>query len=121
MSQLTLLPPEPAQQSISQIEIVLPLNAAVEAINYCARKKVQILGWEGWIRAQDGRVGHGNAPQGTASLGHLSMQDAADFCRRIVQAAALEWSQENPETTDQLHFCITIARSEADDIRLRMD
>ncbi len=111
MSQLTRLPPELAQQSISQMEIVLPLDVVVTAIDYCASKKIQILGWEGWIQDQDGRVGHGSAPQGTVSLDHLSTQDAADFCRQTIRAAALEWSREFPDTTDRLYFCITIARS----------
>ncbi|WP_124448642.1 hypothetical protein [Burkholderia sp. Bp8992] len=108
MSQLEILPPEIARHSISRREIVLPLNAAIAAIDWCAINQIHLLGWEGWIQSADGRVGHGNAPQGTTSLESLSIPDAADFCRRTIRAAALEWSKTYPETTDRIHFCITV-------------
>ncbi|HDR8961110.1 hypothetical protein [Burkholderia vietnamiensis] len=113
LMQLQCLPPEIALQSISRREIVLPLNAAIAAIDYCANNKIRILGWEGWIQSPDGRVGHGNAPQGTTSLEDLSIPEAADFCRRTIAAAALEWTENNLGTTDRLHFCITVEANDA--------
>ncbi|WP_321863467.1 hypothetical protein [Burkholderia cenocepacia] len=113
LMQLLCLPPEIARQSISPREIVLPLNAAIAAIDYCASNKIRILGWEGWIQSPDGRVGHGNAPQGTTSLEHLSIPEAADFCRRTIAAAALEWTKNNLGTRDPLHFCITVEVNDA--------
>lgn len=77
-------------------------------IEYCSCNGIQILGWEGWIQSENRQVGHGNAPQGTLSLEHLSVLDAAEFCRRTIRAAALEWSASNREQTDRLYFCITI-------------
>lgn len=62
MMQLQVLPHELALRSISRQEIVLPLDAAIAAIDYCANHQIQILGWEGWIQTVDGRVGYGNAP-----------------------------------------------------------
>lgn len=38
----------------------------------------------------------------------LSTTDAAKFCRNTIRAAAQERSENHPETTDRLHFCITI-------------
>jgi hypothetical protein len=108
MPQLQMLPLQIAQQSISLREIVLPLHAAIAAIDHCASNQMRILGWEGWIQSSDGRIGHGNAPQGTTSLDHLSIFDAADFCRRTIREAALEWTETNLGTTDRLHFCITV-------------
>lgn len=46
MTQLKLLSPEIAQQSISRREIVLPLNAAIEAVDYCAINHIHML-WGG--------------------------------------------------------------------------
>ncbi|KVH41618.1 hypothetical protein WJ39_05015 [Burkholderia diffusa] len=108
MMQLQVLPRELARQSISQQEIVLPLDAVIAAIDYCANHGIRILGWEGWIQSSDGRVGHGNAPQGTTNLAHLTMVEAADFCRRTIRAAATAWSESCPGTTDRLYFCVTI-------------
>jgi len=92
---------------------VLPLDAAIAAVDWCATNKIHILGWEGWVQSADGRVGHGNAPQGTTSLDDVSVLDAADFCRQTIRTAALEWTQRYPETTDRLHFCITVAGGDA--------
>ncbi|WP_156966087.1 hypothetical protein [Paraburkholderia bannensis] len=108
MQQLQILPPDLARRSISRKEIVLPLEAALAVVDWCVINQIPILGWEGWMQSADGRVGHGNAPQGTASLEGLSLQDAADICRRTIGAAALEWTETYPETTDRLHFCITV-------------
>jgi len=114
MPQLEILPPDIARRSISRREIVLPLDAAIAAVDWCATNRIHILGWEGWVQSPDGRVGHGNAPQGTTSLEDLSVLDAADFCRQTIRAAALEWTETYPKTTDRLHFCITVeARSDA--------
>jgi hypothetical protein len=108
MKSLTFLPSELALQSISEREIVLPLNAAIEAVDYFASKHIHILGWEGWILTEDGRVGHGSAPQGTTNLEDLSPLDAAELCRQTIPVAAREWSRDHPDSTDRLHFCITI-------------
>ncbi|WP_175948105.1 hypothetical protein [Burkholderia pyrrocinia] len=108
MTTLQLMPPEIAQQSILDKEIVVPLDAAIAAIDYCTANQIQILGWEGWVRSVDGRIGHGSAPQGTTSLEQLTLLDAADFCSRTIRAATLQWSENHPGTSDKLHFCITI-------------
>lgn len=57
MMQLQVLPRELALQSISRQEIVLPLDAAIAAIDYCANRQIQILGIaaRGSGRRRDGR------------------------------------------------------------------
>lgn len=108
MIQLKFLPPEIARQSISLKEIVLPFDAALEMIEYCVCNGIHILGWEGWIQYENGQVGHDNEQQGTSSLEYLSIPDAAEFCRRTIWTAALEWSASNHQQTDRLYFCVTI-------------
>ena len=107
MSQLDLLPTRLRELSISQREIVLPMTEALEAINLLESQGIQILGWEGWVKDTQGRVGHGSAPQGTGSLQELSVQDAAHLCRTTIPREAVQWAQNNPGSTDALHFCIT--------------
>ncbi|CAI8695880.1 hypothetical protein [Burkholderia sp. IT-111MI5] len=111
MSQLGKIPAALAAQSISRREIVLPLDAALECIDYCERHRIPIYGWEGWVLTADGRVGHGSAPQGTVSLEDLPLEDAAAFCRSTMVSDAQAWRDESPETTDRLHFCITIGNA----------
>ena len=103
-----LLPRGIAEQSISQQEIVLPLEESLAAVDILASKGILILGWEGWVESVDGRVGHGSAPQGTASLEDLSVAEAAEFCRKTMREEAAQWEKENKGSSDKLHFCITV-------------
>jgi hypothetical protein len=82
--------------------------AALEAIGLLESQGIQILGWEGWVRDTQGRVGHGSAPQGTGSLQELSVHEAAQLCRTTIPSDAAQWAQDNPSTTDALHFYITV-------------
>jgi hypothetical protein len=107
MSQLDLLPERLRDTSISPREIVLPLSEALEAIDLLESRGVRILGWEGWVKTADGRVGHGSAPQGW-STDKLTDTEAAQLCRTTIPNAAAEWAQQNPCTTDLVHFCITV-------------
>jgi hypothetical protein len=106
--ELNLLPEELASRSISPREIVLQLRDALEAIDILEKKGILILGWEGWVKGKDGRVGHGSAPQGTGSLDALSVHEAAEVCRRTMPQDAAVWEAENEGTTDELLFCITV-------------
>ena len=108
MPQIDLLPPRLRDLSISRSEIVLPMAEALEALDLLESQGEQILGWEGWVKDTEGRVGHGSAPQGTVSLHELSVHEAAQLCRETIPRGALEWAQDNPGTTDALHFCITV-------------
>lgn len=108
MSALDFMPPRLAVLSISEKEIVLPLDAALEAVDYLERHGRHILGWEGWVKTPDGRVGHGSAPQGTVSLEKFSIAEAADICRATMPEDAKIWATENPATKESLYFCITV-------------
>ena len=108
MNTLSHLPLHIAEKSISEREIVLPMTEALEAVDFFESKGTLILGWEGWIKTADGRVGHGSAPQGTVSLQDLSVVAAAQVCRETIPLDAAQWAAENPGTTDALHFCITV-------------
>lgn len=94
--------------SISTEEIVLPLSKALEAVDVLESKGIHIFGWEGWIKRSDGRVGHANTPQGTESLDTLSIQEAAELCRKTMLQDAQQWQTENHETKDELYSCITV-------------
>ncbi|MDX8404396.1 MAG: hypothetical protein R8K54_08325 [Mariprofundaceae bacterium] len=109
-SDLAILPPELAVCSISSREIVLPLQGAIEAVNFLESNGIEIGGWEGWVKTCDGRVGHTNTVRGTESLETLTLQEAAEFCRETMLQDAEDWKTENPTPTDELHFCITVCR-----------
>lgn len=107
-SDLSLLPRYLAERSISDREIVLSLEDAIEAINVLESKNYLVLGWEGWIKTPAGRKGHGNAPQGTVSLDNFTVEEAADFCRRTIAKDSEAWEEENTGSKNELYFCITV-------------
>lgn len=58
--------PELQRFSASATELVLPLIQALEAVEFFERSGSTVLGWEGWLRYSDGRLGHSSKHQGTA-------------------------------------------------------
>jgi len=106
-SYLSLLPGDLAERSISDREIVLSLEYAIEAINILESKNYLVLGWEGWVKT-GGRKGHGNAPQGTGSLESLTVKEAADFCRQTIVEVSEAWKKESAGSNSELYFCITV-------------
>ena len=105
---LRILPERISNTSISPHEVVLPEAEALQAIDIFEERGIHILGWEGWVKALDGSVGHGSAPQGTVSLEELSVSAAAKLCRETIPIDAAKWRDENPASTEKLHFCITV-------------
>lgn len=105
---LNQLPIEIASKTISPREIVLPRSEALLAVDLIEKMGLQIAGWEGWVRDSSGRVGHGSAPQGTASLTGLSAADAAELCRRAIPVDGDAWDAEHADTDTELFFCITV-------------
>lgn len=101
------LPQRLLDQSISDNEVVLPPEAALEGITLLEVQGVRVLGWEGWVKDAHGRVGHGDAPQGTVSLDALSVKEAAEICRATISQAATQWAIEHPGAERELYICIT--------------
>ena len=93
--------------SISPREVVLPEAAALEAIDLAEAHRVQILGWEGWVRDESGRVGHGSAPQGSGSLEDLGVAGAAAYCRQSIVEGARAWRAQARNVPEELFFCLT--------------
>ena len=105
---LSALPQDLSSRSISPREVVLPLPDALLAIDVLEVAGFHILGWEGWVRSSDGRVGHGSAGRySSMSLDGLDPGEAAKFTRQGIAEDAASWEAENTGTTDALHFCIT--------------
>lgn len=103
------IPRHLALQSASPNEIVLPYDEAVLAVDALVAAKRRILGWEGWILTADGRVGHGDAPQGTEDLSHLNGSDSAEVCRRTMREASDAWTALSALPGAKVLFCITVA------------
>jgi len=105
---LHLLPESLRSKSISTSEIVLPLIEALEAIDCLEASGLLIFGYEGWVKDMQGRVGHGSAGKYCATYpSDLSVAQRAERCRHHLREDFENWTAENGQGADVLHFCIT--------------
>jgi hypothetical protein len=104
---LSLLPEKFRRTSLSDREIVVPYELAIEAVDLFEAKGTLVLGWEGWLLYPDGRRGHSGRHQGTVSLDELSVAEAASLVRRTIQQAHDEWQSEPEYLGAQLFYCVT--------------
>ncbi|MFC5437224.1 hypothetical protein ACFPME_11695 [Rhodanobacter umsongensis] len=94
-------------KSASPSELVLPLTEALEALQLMAQSGVSVLGWEGWLRYPDGKLGHSQQHQGTAPAPQLSQIELYAWFRSTMKGSQVE-HHRNPEVTgSELLFCIT--------------
>lgn len=100
-SDLELLPPDLRSRSASPREIVLPLADALEAIAALRAQDVTSVGWEGWVRGPDGRLGHAPSQQGTVEFFPLSE------CETTMREAQREWNQNPDIEGGELLFCLS--------------
>lgn len=114
-SDLELLPPSLAAASAAEREIVLPYEPALRAVDALVAQGHGILGWEGWLRYPDGRVGHAGRHQGTVAFLPATGQPwpeyvraSAEFARETMREHQTEFdgAPEIPGAT--LLFCISV-------------
>src|SRR5260370_1333397 len=58
MEDIDLLPETLRSQSLSDREIVLPYDEALQALDILVKADWALLGWEGWEKDAEGRRGH---------------------------------------------------------------
>jgi hypothetical protein len=104
-----LLPDRFRRASISDREIVVPYELALEAVDILESQGILILGWEGWLVHPDGKRGHSGHHQGAVSLHDLSVAGAASLVRRTINASHQQWQQAPEAPGAQLFYCITPA------------
>lgn len=116
MDELNFVPQRILQLSLSEDELVLPLNAAVEAIEILEKEGFLVLCWEGWLRYADGAVGHSLSYQGTREIRRRPDESWTDFSIRarhsFVHSASecLQSFTAKPENPGaQLYFCLVFA------------
>ncbi len=116
MDELDFVPQPILQLSLSESELVLPLNKAVEAIDHLAKEGFVILCWEGWLRYADGAVGHSLSHQGSREIRRHQGESWKDFSQRAKNSFFLSASKsleaftlkpENPGA--QLYFGLTFS------------
>jgi hypothetical protein len=107
-SDLNLIPLELAQQSISRREIVLPLAAALRAVDHLEESGRRIEAWEGWVRLPDGSRAHSLRHPGSFALPY-DCAEAARTVRRAITEAQGAWDRVPEYPGAALYFCLTLA------------
>ncbi|SFH30740.1 hypothetical protein SAMN05444062_10426 [Pseudomonas syringae] len=67
-----------------------------------------MLGWEGWIRYLDGRLGHSASHQGVTLPSALSSAEAYRCVRTSIELAQKEHESQDEPIDGTLLFCITV-------------
>jgi hypothetical protein len=106
VSDLAELPPELSKQSLSRGTIILPFDAALEAISVLTQQGWRLENWEGWVRMRDGGRARSLAHAGSFALPQDASR-AADAGAMGIKRADEHW-RRNPEYPGaQLYYGLT--------------
>jgi hypothetical protein len=115
MDEIDLLPEALRSQSLSEREIVLSYQQALEALEILVAATFALLGWEGWVKYADGRHGHtpggvmGTEPieQEVGETGENYVQRSARFCAETMTKEQPAWNTHPGSAHLPLSFCLT--------------
>jgi len=100
------LPPELARQSISQSVIMLPLDAAIQAVELLTQRGRRLENWEGWVRMHDGTRAKSLSHAGSFALSRDAAR-AAETAIAAMRKASASWDR-NPEYSGAtLYFALS--------------
>ncbi len=95
------------KRSETENELVVNYTDAMELLYLFKQSNTQVLGWEGWLKYENGKLGHSKKYQGTADLSAMSQASTIALIESTIMQANTEW-QEKPEVSNaSLFFCIT--------------
>ena len=94
-------------RSESKEEIVVEYADAMELLYIFEKSQTKVLGWEGWIKHENGKMSHSIKYQGNTDLSEMPILSALLLTKSTVMQAHTEW-EEKPEANNAvLLFCIT--------------
>ncbi|WGL16529.1 hypothetical protein PVT68_17425 [Microbulbifer bruguierae] len=95
------------ERSESDDELVVGYADAMELLYLFEQSDTQVIGWEGWLKYENGTLGHSQKYQGTVDLSAMPKTSAIALVKSTIMQANTEWL-ENPEVHNaNLLFCIT--------------
>ena len=102
------LPPALAAQSLSRTAILLPLDAAIEALTLLTADGRCLENWEGWVRLPDGGRAKSLSHGGSFALPRDPAQ-AAERAREAMRRAQERWNRDPEYPGGTLYFGLTFA------------
>jgi hypothetical protein len=105
---ISLLPPDLAERSLSAREIVLGLPDAERAIEHIGKSGRRLESWEGWVKFTDGSRTHSLRHPGSFVLPNDAERAAAVTLESIRKAQSV-WDRAPEYPGAALYFCLTVA------------
>jgi hypothetical protein len=94
-------------RSASTKKLVVSYSDAMELLYIFEQNSTRVLGWEGWLKYENGLLGHSEKYQGTVDLSAMPSSSAIALVKSTIMQSHTEW-QEKPERENaSLLFCIT--------------
>ena len=94
-----------ARQSLASGSIILPLDAALQAIDHMARAGRRVQTWEGWVKLPDGGRARSLAHAGSFALPR-EVDRAATTTRDGLQRAQARWDRDPEYPNAKLYFAL---------------
>ena len=107
---LSALPPELAKQSISRAAIVLPRDAALEAISQLTKNGRRLESWEGWVQLKDGTRMKSITHPGSFALPRDATRAAQTATDAIRRAQAM-WDRNPDYVNAALYFGLSFVEA----------
>lgn len=114
MTDIDLLPVEIKVKSLSDKEIVLNYEDSLKVLDILLSANLAFLGWEGWIKYLNGRVGHVSDYQGTISIEQEKeelwkhyQKRSYEGVKKTIEDSNKKWQNDSRSKEHQLYFCIT--------------
>jgi hypothetical protein len=114
MDDIALLPKTLRHQSLSDREIVLPYQEALQAIHILVAANWALLGWEAWLKFPSGAhlqpldmvFDTPERKPGEAWIAYV--QRSVLFCQKAMEKEQQLWEREPREANMALYFCLTV-------------
>ena len=103
------LPPELAQQSLSQRVLILPYDAALTAIDQLTASGRRLENWEGWVKMRDGSRTKSLSYGGSFAL-PSDPPRAAETAKAGISRAHQRWERDPEYPGADLYFGLTFAQ-----------
>jgi len=95
------------ERSESENELVVGYTDAIKLLYLFEQIDTQVIGWEGWLKYDNGQIGTSLKYQGTVDLSGMPNSSAIALVKSTIMQANSEW-EEDPEVNGaSLLFCIT--------------
>ena len=95
-------------RSLSKRELVVSYVDALELLHLYEQDATHVLGWEGWLRHENGALSHSIQHQGTVDLSGLSASAASALVKTTIMQANQEHKAIPEIKGSELFFCITV-------------